>query len=383
MSIRALCAGLLAGVSVLIAADTVVVEQIVAKVNGDIITRSELAKLRKQAETELTQRLNNDAAQVRQAMVEREKELLRDKIDSLLLIQRGKDLDVKVDTEISKRLADMQLEVKIADPEKFQQFVRDQTGLSFEDFKQEMKNNLMTQRVIGQEVGSKINIPKEQIADYYEKHKTEFIRKEQMFLREILISTDGKDAAGIAAAEKKAKDVVARARREKFADLVRDNSDATTARQGGDLGAWKKGELRQDMETALWDKPRGYVSDPFRVPAGFLILRVDEHFKEGQAELAEVENEVREKLYYPLFQPRIREYLTQLRKDAFLEIRDGYADTGAAPGKDTRWQDPALLKPDTVSKEEVSTRKRHKKLLWVMPIPGTETKIDHTSSSRG
>ena len=79
--------------------------------------------------------------------------------------------------------------------------------------------------------------------------------------------------------------------------------------------------------------------------SGFrLILRVDEHFKEGQAELSEVENEVREKLYYPLFQPKIREYLTQLRQDAFLEIREGFVDVGAAPGKDTRWLDPAMLR---------------------------------------
>lgn len=384
MSIRALsaCTVLLASAMVMSAADTIVIEQIVAKVNGDIVTRSELDKLRHDNEAEMKQR-GSTPTQIRTAMQEREKDLLRDRIDSLLLIQRGKDLDLKVDTEISKQLAEIQLENKIADPDKFQQWVKDNTGMSFEDFKQEMKNRLLTQRVIGSEVGSKISVPHEKIVEYYEQNKATFVRQEQVYLREILIGTEGKDAAGIAAAEKKAKDVVARARKgERFNDLIRDNSDALSAKQGGDLGGWKKGDLRPDMEAAVWDKAKGYVADPIRVPAGFEILRVDEHVKEGQAALEEVENEVKEKLYMPLYQPKVREYLTSLREQAFLEIRDGFADTGAASGKDTRWQDPALLKPETVSKEEVALRKHKKRLLWSIPIPGTSTKIEQKSSSR-
>lgn len=384
MSTRALsaCTLLLASAMAMTAADTVVIEQIVAKVNGDIVTRSELDHLRHQNAAEMQQRGSN-AAQVRTAMQEREKDLLRDRIDSLLLIQRGKDLDIKVDTEISKQIAEIQLENKIADPDKFQQWVKDNTGMSFEDFKSEMKNRLLTQRVIGSEVGGKISIPREKIVEYYEQNKTTFVRKEQVYLREILIGIEGKDAAGIAAAEKKAKDVVARARKgERFADLIRDNSDALSAKTGGDLGGWKKGDLSPEIEAAVWDKAKGYVADPLRVPAGFEIVRVDEHVKEGQAALEEVESEIKEKLYMPLYQPKIREYLTYLRQQAFLEIRDGFADTGAATGKDTRWQDPVMLKPETVAKEEVALRKHKKRLLWSIPIPGTSTKIEQKSSSR-
>ena len=384
MSIRALrvCALVLASAIALSAADTVVIEQIVAKVNGDIVTRSELDRLRHEAEAELQQR-GVPANQIRTAMLEREKDLLRDRIDSLLLIQKGKDLDIKVDTEISKRLAEIQLENKIADPDKFQQWIKDNTGKSYEDFKLELKNQLLTQRVIGSEVGSKISVPREKIVEYYEKNKASFVRQEQVYLREILIGIEGKDAAGITAAEKKAKDIVARARKgERFGDLVRDNSDALSAKQGGDLGGWKKADLNPELAAAVWDKARGYVSDPMRVPAGFEILRVDEHVKEGQATLDDVENEIKERLYMPLYQPKIREYLTSLRQQAYLEIRDGYADTGAASGIDTRWQDPALLKPETVSKEEVALRKHKKRLLWSIPIPGTSTKIEQKSSSR-
>jgi hypothetical protein len=87
-----------------------------------------------------------------------------------------------------------------------------------------------------------------------------------------------------------------------------------------------------------------------------------------------VENEVMEKLYTPRMQPAVRTYLTTLREQAFLEIRQGYADSGAAPGKDTAWRDPAKLVPATVTKEEVVSRVRRKRLFWLVPVPGTAPK---------
>ncbi len=69
----------------------------------------------------------------------------------------------------------------------------------------------------------------------------------------------------------------------------------------------------------------------------------------------------------------VREYLTKLRKDAFLEIKADYIDTGAATGKDTAWVDPAQLKPETVKKEEVASKIHRKRLLWTIPVPGTQT----------
>src|ERR1043166_5392499 len=180
------------------AADVSVMEEIVCKVNGDIITRTELeSEFRQQGLT---------GSRLQDAVNSRAKDLLRDRIDRLLLISKGKELDVKVDPDVAKRLAEIQRKAGIADPEKFQQFVREQTGMPFEDYKNDLKNQLITERVIRQEVSSKIQVPRAELEKYYNEHKSEFQRKERVFLREILVSTEGKDAAGIAAAEKKAKD---------------------------------------------------------------------------------------------------------------------------------------------------------------------------------
>jgi peptidyl-prolyl cis-trans isomerase SurA len=363
------------------AADLAVVEEIVAKCNGDIITKGDLDRSRKEMANELRRGGTNGAA-LEQALADKQKNMLRDRIDQLLLVQKGKDLNINVDSEITKRIAQIQTESGIADPDKFHDWIKEQTGgVSFEDFKQEMKNQMLTQRVIRQEISSGINVKHDEVEKYYNEHKTQFVREERLFLREILISTENKDAAGVAAAEKKAKDLVARARKgERFAELARDNSDAVTAKGMGELPPFKKGELSSILEGQVWSQPKGFITDPIRTGAGFLIIRVEDHQKAGQADLSEVEQDIMEELYKPRMDPAIRQYLTKLRESAFLEIKSDYVDTGAAPGKDTSWVDPAQLKPETVTKEEVANQTRRKRLLWAIPIPGTKAKS--TSSSK-
>jgi hypothetical protein len=278
-----------------------------------------------------------------------------------------------VDAEVTKRLAAIQVDSKIADPDKFHDYLREGSGLSFEDFRQKLRDQILTQRVVGQEVMSRISPPHSEVEKYYEEHKKDFVRQEQVFLREILISTEGKTPDQVAQAEKRAKDLVARARKgEKYGELARQYSDAETKENFGELPPYKRGQLNKKIEDVVFKEKKGYVTDPIRLPNGFLILKIEERFEAGQAPLSDVENEIMEKLSMPQMQPKVRELLTKLREDAFLEIRAGYLDSGAAPGKDTSWKDPAQLKPETTTKEEVAARHHRKRLLWVVPIPGTD-----------
>ncbi len=354
-------------------ADTAVVEEIVAKCNGDIITRGDLDRARRElSETLRESGLVGD--ELEKQLASREKDLLRDRIDQLILAQKAKDLNINVDSDVTKQLAGIQSDSKIADPEKFQEYIKERSGMSFEDFKQEMKTRFLTQRVIREEVSEKMSVKHEDIEKYYNEHKADFVRDEQITLQEILISTEGKDAAGTAAAEKKAKDLVSRARKgERFAEMARDNSDSITAKGMGELPPYKKGMLSENLESTVWNQPKGYITDPIRTDKGFLILRVEDHQKAGQAELSEVENRINEILLAPRLDAAVRDYLTKLRKEAFLEIKANYIDTGAAGGKDTAWVDPAQLRPETVKKEEVVSTTRKKRLLWMVPVPGTQT----------
>ncbi len=365
-------------------ADVTLMEEIICKVNGDIITKGEMARDRKLMESELRQQ-GLSGVRLAEALNERSKDILREKIDQLLLVQKAKELDIKVDSELNKTMLDIQRTSKIVDPEKFQEYVHQMTGEPYEDYKAEIKNNLLREKVVREEISRKIMFKQDELQKYYDEHKDEFMRQERVFLRNILVSTEGKDAAGIAAAEKKAKDLVTRARRgERFAEMAQSNSDAQNSAQGGEMPAFQKEDLRPELVAAIWNQSRGYVTDPIKVenPNGFAIFRVEEHQKAGLADFEEVQYEVQDKLFRPKMQPALREYMTKLRAVAFLEIKPGYEDTGAAPGKDTSWSDPAQLKPETVSKAEVAARGHRKKLLGLIPIPGTNTTATGVSSSK-
>jgi peptidyl-prolyl cis-trans isomerase SurA len=372
-----------AAVSVASAADVRIVEEIVAKVNGDIITRGELQRNRQSIEQDLRQH-GVAGARLQEEIKLAEQNELRDQIDQLLLVQRAKDLNLKVDGDVTRRLAEYQVDSKITDPDQFHQWLQQQTGVPFEDYKQKMTDSLLTQKVISEEIGQRINIPESDARKYYEDHKKDFVREEQVFLSQIVISTEGKTPEQVAAAQKKAAELVQRARKgEKFSDLVKANSDdPETAKNGGELPPYKRSEglLRKEIADVVFAQKKGYVTDPIKVPQGLLILRVDDHYEAGQASFEEVKDEVMQRMAAPLMQPKVREYLTKLRQDAFLQIKDGYVDTGAAPGKDTSWKDVVELKPETTTKEEVAAHHK-KKLLWVIPVGGGTKPADDSSGS--
>jgi peptidyl-prolyl cis-trans isomerase SurA len=370
----------LASFAVASLADVVTVEQIICRLNGDIVTNVELDRDRADLEKQL--RTNGyRGARLEEALKTETPNLLRNKIDNLLLTQKGKEMDLKVDAEVNKQLADFQRQSNTADPEKFQALVRQETGKSYEDFKADLKNNFYVQGVIREEVMRKIQFKTEEVRAYYDQHKDEFQREERVFLREIAISTQGKEDAVLAAAQKKAKDLVDKARKgERFPELAQANSDSPTAKDGGALDPYKKGDLAPAIEAAVWDKERGYVTDPINVGNVLLILKVDEHHKAGLADFEEMQGEIQNRIVDSRRQVALRAYLTKLRELAFLEIKPGYEDTGAAPGKDTTWTEAAQLKPETVSVKDVLANPGKKKILGVLPIPGT--KRSGSSSSR-
>jgi len=357
-----------------------VVEEIVAKVNGEIITRGELEEKNKEIEMYAAQSGVKGPARD-QKVKELQADVLEREIDELLLVQKGKDMPgVTVDAEVTKYFNAWQTQLKFNDDSKFHEFLQQQFGRSYEELKEQKKRELLAQRVIGYEVVQKISVPEADLQKYYDDHKAQYMRDEEVFLSQILISTEGKSPEQVTVAQQRATDLAVRARKgEKFSELARDNSDdPETAQNGGYLGApMKRTDLRPELAAIVFsDKAvKGYITDPIKLPAGFLVIKVEEHYAAGQASFEEVREEVQQAIVGPKMEPKEREYLTKLREQAFLQIKEGYVDTGAAPGKDTRWQEVAQLKPSTTTKEEVlSSSKAHKKVLGVS-IPGTTAEV--------
>src|SRR5205085_950733 len=113
-----------------------VLDEIVCKVNGDIITRTDLEHDRKMWEENFRQQ-GLTGARLQEAVKKKMPDLLRDRIDSLLLVAKAKEMDLKVDSELNKQIAEIQRRSGLADPEKFQAFVREKMGMPYEDYKAE------------------------------------------------------------------------------------------------------------------------------------------------------------------------------------------------------------------------------------------------------
>jgi len=319
----------------LVAAD-LVVEEIVARVNNQIITRTEFQRSKEQLKQEAQQQ---DSANADKSVAAKEKDVLRDLIDQQLLLEKGKDLGITADTELVKRLDEMRKQMNLDSMDDLEKAAQSQ-GISFEDFKQNLRNQIITQQVIGKEVGSKLNITKDDEQQFYDAHKQELEQPEQIRLNEILVSTDKKPGAPdddnqrLAAAQAKANDLVDQLRKgASFEDVAKQNSDGPTASQGGDLGYFKRGTLAKELEDTTFAMKPGDVSDAIRTKQGFVILKVSDHQQARIPAMADVEPRVQDALYMQKLQPALRAYLQKLREDAFIDIKQGYIDTGASPNQ--------------------------------------------------
>ncbi|MGH9554654.1 MAG: peptidylprolyl isomerase [Terriglobales bacterium] len=348
-----------------LAGDTVV-EEIVARINNQIVSRSEFQRAREQLHAEVQQQYG---ATAEQEFSEREKDVLRDLVDQALLIQRGKDMGLTADVELVKRLDEIRKQLKLETLEDLERAAAAQ-GVSYEDFKENVRGNIITQQVIGKEVGGRIQITQEEAHAYYEEHKKEFEQPEQVRLSEILVSTQASpppggsdpapqpDAQALAAAEQKARELLAQIRGgASFEEIAQKNSNGPTAAQGGDLGYFKRGVLAAELENATFAMKAGDVSDVTRTRQGFIVLKVTEHHTAGTPPQKEIEPQIMERIYYSKMQPALRVFLTRLREEAYIDIKEGYVDSGASPNQ---------TKPILTSAAEIEQEKKKKKKRFIL-----------------
>ena len=305
----------------------VVVEDMIVRVNDQIISRSDLERSQQQLAQEMQQN-NVPAAEA----AEQEKNLLRDMIDKQLMLSRAKELGLNADAEVIRRLDEIRKQNNMGSMDDLEKAARQQ-GISFEDFKANIRDGILEQQVVRDEVGRRLQMTQGQEQVYYDAHKQDFTRPEQIRLSEILIpiAADATDAA-VAQAQAKANDVAAQIKAgAKFEDLAKTVSGGPTAAQGGDLGLFKRGALAKVLEDQTFGLAAGQSTEPIRTRQGFVILKVTEHQVAGIQPLKDVEPQVQEAMYMEQLQPAMRTYLTKLREDAYIDIKPGFVDTGASP----------------------------------------------------
>jgi peptidyl-prolyl cis-trans isomerase SurA len=255
-------------------------------------------------------------------------------IDQQLLLQKAQDMGISGDVDLVKRLDALRKQMGATSMEDMEKIAQQQ-GVSFESFKQNLKNSIITQQVISREVGAHIQISQSDLQKYYEEHRASLDRPEEARLSEILISgtsSQGKDFdQALAAARAKAEDLLKQLRAgASFQELARNNSQGPTAAQGGDLGYFKRGMLAKELEAKTFDLKPGEITDVIPTKQGFVILKVTEHNVAGVPSLDKIQGQLQDMMYLEKVQPALRVYLTKLREDAYIDVRPGFVDTGAS-----------------------------------------------------
>jgi peptidyl-prolyl cis-trans isomerase SurA len=297
-----------------------VVDRLAATVNGEPVT---LVDLEERAGSEL---LRADALPAGPA---------RDKA-------RAKALRAAFDNVVAERLLDGQaaaLGVEIGDPQvdaaveeikrrnnlddaRLEEVLPSQGFADRAAFKRAIKRDLETASVLNVRVRSRVKITDEDVKNYWQTHPQEFKATDEVRVRHVFVPLQDANARDEAQARARAERVLARLRAgEDFAKVAREESQGPTAKEGGDLGWYKKGGLQPELEKAAFALAVGQISPVVKTSRGFQIVQVVERRGGGARPLDEVKDEIRDRLYNEQLETYRGQFVAELKKDAILDVK--------------------------------------------------------------
>lgn len=298
-----------------------VIEEVVAKVNDDVITKSELETREQAVLAELYRTYTG--AELDQKVAEAKKLMLRRMIDDKILLHRAARMfDMsKVGDSYLKYFKEQQ---QIKDDAELQRLLTAE-GMTVDDLKQRLVEMSAPGEVVRYEVNDRIAVGDKEVDAYYAEHPEEFAVPAEAEVREIVVLArdDDRDAKRKAAEEVREK---AAAPGADFAAIAGESSDAGTKSNGGLLGEIKKGDLSPELEQVAFTIPVGSVGPVIERPYGFHILKVDERSDAHQKPLEEVREDVRKQLLEARYQVAYREFMKKAWAEATVVVMPKYED---------------------------------------------------------
>jgi peptidyl-prolyl cis-trans isomerase SurA len=337
--VRMSCAALLLAACSIAGANaqqSAILERIIVKVNGEILTQTQLEnrqiqELRDQnKQVENRKALSND--DVRKALIEITPALLVDEVNTLLLVQRAREMNIKYNDEVFKSNID---NIKKQNPDiktdaDLTKALKD-AGLTMETLRQNFETAYLKYMVEQREVARNITLTEEEARQYYKAHPQEFMKPATVTLREILVSvpTQGTGAqatfnAAIAdAAETKINSIRTRAAAgEDFLKLIAEASDSGTKANNGLIGPVVVDELNPMLAAALEKMQPGDITEPLRSRTGFQIFKLETRSAAEPEPFEKIRNEIAQKIYMSRRDTEMDKYLTKLRSQALIEWKD-------------------------------------------------------------
>lgn len=345
LSVLALCAVLLPpSAPAQTQAKPVADGEIVARVNSDVITLAAYQKAEQTLRDEVARDCQDcPPEKIAAQFKEQQKDLLRGMIDESLIVQRAKDMGISVEADVNKRLEEVRQQNNLATLDDLKKGV-EASGLSWEDYKTTIRNGLLQKEVVRREVGSHVDITREEVKQYYDAHPEEFTLPERVVLSEISLSTEGKTAEDMAAVRNKVEGLrTSVLNGDDFSQVARLYSQGSTAKDGGALGTFKKGELAPQLEAVVFQMSKGQITDVIQTRTDFEILKVDDHLQAGLQPFEKVEADIRGTVLAQKMQPRIRDYLAELREQSNIIVKPGYNDSALLSGANVPQPDNSHL----------------------------------------
>ena len=305
-----------------------ILEQILVKVNGDIITKTELEQRQIAA---LRQRDPNfrpgTDAELQKALSEVTPEVIVNAVDEMLLIQRGRELGYSLGNEQFRNIVDnIKKENKIETEEQFQAALK-QENLTLEDLRKQIERNMLASRVQQVEVMGKIAVSDDEVKQYYEANKATFTTQPQITLREILInvptSEKGVNVAQDDAAKAKAEEVRKRAEAgEPFARLASDLSDSGSKANGGLIGPISRADLSPELQKELSALKPGEMTRVLRTARGYQVIMLESSTETKIKTMEEARPEIADKVAAQKQRGQMLVYLEHLRSQAIIDWKN-------------------------------------------------------------
>lgn len=313
----------------------VVLQKVLVKVNGAIFTKTELEArqieiLQEQNQRSLSQLdLQNDA-KLRQTLLEITPALLSEAIDELILVQRGKDLGLRMtEARFTEYIADIKKQNQL-DDKTFETALKQQ-GMTLDDLRKRFEREYFKTGVAQREVAPRISITEEEARQYYRAHPEQFMKPAMVTVREISVLVPGETRGGeqvvnVAADEAAAAKIkTARERAlkgEDFSALVTEFSESGSKANGGLIGPLNLNELAESLQKLLGPLKTGDIAEIIRTPVGYQLLKVEAKDDSGVEPFEKVRLDVANRVQGERGQVEMVKYLDGLREQAIIEWKD-------------------------------------------------------------
>lgn len=307
------------------------IEQVVARVNSDVILKSDVDRELELRRLKMVEQ-GADPAQITQAMAEQTKTVVRDLIDKALLLQVAKEAGLSADLDVLKTMEQLRTERKFATMEDLEKAIIKDYG-DLDEFKNDIRTEYLTRQVIEHEVYGRIVITNEEMHKYYDEHQKEFDKPAGVRISEITVLIDRRLPDQVATQRKKIEEALAALKKgDDFAEVAQKYSEVSSAEKGGDVG-FIAGDLKEQtneqVAKALEGLEKNQTTDIVEFNDAFIIFKLTDKHSGGILSFELAQSYIWNELMGKVAPDKVREFLTKLRDDAFVQVKEGFEDTGA------------------------------------------------------